>query len=94
VSRYVVNALQFDEDDALSITYIDKEEALRDQGRVFRAHCLTITPESGLYDDAKDIRTAILELIADAEGVYRSEAPYVPTDDPDDEEDDDRGMGY
>ncbi len=92
-SRFLINAVQFDEDGVVSIVYMDREDALRDDGNIFRAHTLSITPESALAADLRDLLTAVEDILADATQIYRDTPAFVPEDEPDEDEED-RGMGY
>ncbi len=92
-SRYVIHAVQFDEDGVVSIVYLDREDALRDSGNMFRTQTLSITPESVLAPDLADVQASLVELLAEATQVYRDTPAFVPEDE-EDEEDDEKGMGF
>ncbi len=93
MSRFLIQSVTWDEDDVCTISYLDKSDALRKDGHIWRSCNVSLSPEAGgLYQDAQDIHEAVLELLGDLVQVFRDEAPYVPGDEPD-EEDEDDSMG-
>lgn len=94
MSRYIINAVQFDEDGSYSITYLDKEDALRRRGAVMKSLCVTLSPDSGeLYRDLHETLKGVYEVVQDVTEAYRDEAAYVPEEE-EPEEDEDKGMGW
>lgn len=94
-SDYEVNSINFDDDGVVSITYLNKSEALRREGTLFRSHTVSVAPSgSALYSDAREILNAAKELLATLEEVYRDEAAWLPEETADDEDEDDLGMGF
>lgn len=93
--RYIINAVHFDEDGSYTIQYLDKSDALRRRGALLRASSLTVAPDAGeLYKEAKQILDRLYGVLGDATEAFMDEAPFVPEDEPDEEDDDDRGMGW
>lgn len=94
MSDYVLNSITFDDDGVISFTYLNKADALRREGTLFRSHTVSVAPSSSaLYTDAKDIQEAAYGLLEDAEAVFRGEAAWLPTED-EPEDEDDLGMGF
>lgn len=95
MSDYVLNTITFDEDGVISFTYLNKSDALRRDGTLFRSHTVSVAPSNAaLYNDALDIQQAAYGLLEDAEAVFRDEAAWLPTETEDDEDEDDLGLGY
>jgi hypothetical protein len=95
VSDFVVNSIQFDEDGVATITYLQRSEALRDAGNLFRTQTLSISPESSLAPDVADLLASVVDLLLEATQVYRDMPAWLPTEDETDEDDlEDRGMGF
>jgi hypothetical protein len=92
--RYLVNSVQFDEDGVVSITYMDREDALRESGNLFRTQTLSVAPGSALWADLDDILVLVKDFLVDADQLYRNQPPWLPSEVEDEEEDEDRGMGY
>ncbi len=94
MSKYILNGIQFDEDGAVTLTYLDKTEALRRRGAVLRTHAVTVAPDAGeLYRDARSILEAAYELLKDIDEAYKDEPAWTPEDEPE-EDDDEKGMGW
>lgn len=95
MARYLLNSVTFDDEDGtVTLTYLDKEEALRCEGGLFTSKCVSVTPAAtDLHQTLIDARDEILDIISDIEGVYRDTPAFVPGEDA--EEDDlELGMGF
>jgi hypothetical protein len=94
MSRYIIRAVEWDEDGVVTIGYLDKDDALRYEGAVWRSQNVSLSPEgTRFYQDTKDIYEAVTDLLRDLTQLYRDEPPFIPGDEGE-EDSDDMGMGY
>lgn len=94
MSRFMIHSVTFDDDGVISVTYMDKEDALRKGGSVFRSQTVSVTPESGpLYETLDDVRDDVTSLLYDVTSLYSSTPAFIP-EDQDEEDEEERGMGW
>ncbi len=94
MSKYIIQAVQFDEGEGITISYLDKTEALRRRGAVLRSYTVSVAPDAGeLYRDGQAILEALYELLGDVDEAYKDEPAWTPEDEPE-EDDEDKGMGW
>lgn len=95
-SRYLIQSVQFDEDSVITVTYMDKNEALRIRGAVFQSQAVSVAPDAGpMYAELAQVRRDVEEFLQGITELYRDTVAFVPEDE-DDEDDleEDRGLGF
>jgi hypothetical protein len=95
MARYLISSVSFDDDGVISVTYMDKQEALRKDGAVFRSQTVSVGPEaSALYGLLSDIKNDLLDFLVDVEALYKTSPPFIPNEDDTPDDDDEPGMGF
>lgn len=92
--RFDVRSVTFEGDD-VQITYMHLPNDVRAKGALVATHTLTISNEHpGWHNEIRDVKNAVWELLEDAHSDFEEATP-VTYDDlfPDDEEDEEKGMG-
>lgn len=92
--RFEVQAVQWDDDGVVTIVYMDREDALRDRGNLWRSQTLSIAPEGSLAPDMDDVLASVRAVLDEATEVFRQLPAFLPTEVEDDEDDDEKGMGW
>lgn len=94
MNRFLIQSINWDEDGVVSVCFLDKAESLRLDGNMWKATTLSVGPEAGTWHETlMEVHEEILELLADAHVLYRDTAPFIPGE-TDDDENEDRGMGF
>lgn len=92
--RYIIQAIQFEEDGSYTVAYLDKQDALRRRGAILKGLSVTLSPDGGEpYRDLHQLLQGVYEVLDDVTEVYRDEAPFVPEEE-EDEDDHELGMGF
>lgn len=94
MSRFLIQSVMFDNDDGtITVTYLDKDNALRSEGAIMVSACVSVSPDAGpLYSDLADVRSDVESFLDDVVALYRNEPAFIPGDT--DEDEDEKGMGY
>lgn len=91
MSRFEVSGIQFVPGGAV-IMYLDKED-IREGGNLFMSHTVEIGEECSLWDEVHEIQESLIDTVKSALSIFRDEPVFVPEDEDEDDEED-RGMGW